>query len=151
MMIAHSLAAALSIMTIASDLSETPMARLNYALQHIGSSPGQVGYQAKQKGFDYRRHLRRAIEGKEDAFAALFDFTLNGELTGIAARQHSENLCNLLRYWGDDFFSDVLRTRRRQVQRRVVSWLDSHSYPGWQPTKYPKTFRLGGVRDKPER
>lgn len=142
-MIAHFLAAALSMMTMASVLSETPLEKLNYALQHIGGSPGQLGYQAKREGFDYRRHLRRAIDGKEAAFAALFDFTLDGQLTGIAARQHSDNLRNLLRYWGDDFFSTVLRTRRPEVQRRVVSWLDSQAYPGWQPKTYPKTFRLG--------
>jgi hypothetical protein len=149
-MIVHSLAAALSMMTIASELSQTPLEKLNFALQHIGGSPGQLGYEAKREGFDYRRHLRRAIDGKEAAFAALFDFTLDGQLTGIAARQHSENLYNLLRYRGDDFFSGVLRTRRPEVQRRVVSWLDSQLNPVWQPKTYPKTFRLGRVRDKSE-
>lgn len=135
------------MMTIASELSQTPVEKLNYSLQHIGSSPGPLGYEAKREGFDYRRHLRGAIDRKPAAFAALFDFTVDGRLTGVAARQHSEILCSLLRYFGDDFFSDILRSRRAEVRHRVVSWMNSQTYPGWQPRKYPKTFRLGATRD----
>lgn len=145
-MIAYSLATALLLMTIASELSKTPLEKLNFALQHVGDAPGEVGYEAKQAGFDYRQHLRRAIDGKESGLAALFDFTLGGRLTGDAARQHRDNLFNLLRCSGDDLFSTVLRTRRPDVQRRVVSSLDSQRDAAWQRKKYPKTFALGTAR-----
>jgi hypothetical protein len=131
----------ISAMSIFGGVNETPSAKLNHALQHMGNR-GDVGYQAKLDGFDYRRHLRKAIAGNQGAFAALFDYTSDGRLMGVGAQEHSEILYNLLLLWGDDFFSAVLRARRLTVQHRVVSRIDSR-YPGWAPGKFPETYKLG--------
>ena len=139
-------AALLALAPFISGWNQTPLEKLNYALQHVGGSPGQLGYEAKQQGFDYRQHLRRAIDGKESGLAALFDFTLNSRLTGDAARQHGEILYDLLRSSGDDLYSRVLRTRRPAVRRRVFLSLDLEPEDVGQHKKYPETFGLRTAR-----
>lgn len=136
----------ISAWPVIGSVADMPRARLNYLLQHMGM-PGDAAYEAKLDGFDYRRHLRKAIDGKQGAFAALFDYSSEGRLTAVGARQHGEILYNLLRLWGDDYFADILRTRRPNVRQRVVQWIDSQfPSPGWPPDKFPKTYELGPHR-----
>ena len=139
-MIAHFLAAALSLMTVASDWRETPLEKLNYAVQHLGSSRGELGYEAKQRNFDYRRNLLWAIDGKRDAVVALCEFTI-ADVPATAARQHGAVLASLLRHFGDNLFSGALRDCRPPVRRRVLSALDLQPSPDWRRT-YPKTAQL---------
>jgi hypothetical protein len=139
-MIAHFLAAALSLMTVASDWRETPLEKLNYTAQHLGSSPGELGYEAKGRNFDYRRHLLQAIEGKRAAVIALCEFTI-AEIPPTAAQHHGEVLANLLRHFGDNLFSAALRDCRSSVRRRVLSALDLQLGPDL-PRTYRKTAEL---------
>ena len=136
-MIAPFVAVVLSMLTIASDQSKTPVEKLNYAVQHLGSSRGELGYEAKQRNFDYRRNLLRAIDGKRDALVALCEFTI-ADVPAPAARDHGDVLASLLRHFGDDLFSDALRDCRSSVRRRVLSALDLQASPDWRRT-YPKT------------
>jgi hypothetical protein len=141
-MIGHCLAAllTLSLAPLIGGINQTPVERLNYAAQHLGSSPGELGYEAKQRNFDYRRHLLQAIEGKREAVVALCEFTI-AEIPTAAARRHADVLANLLQHFGDNSFSDALRGCPLSVRRRVVRALDLRLGPQL-PRHYPKTAEL---------
>src|ERR1700681_1202250 len=94
------LAATMATAPLMGGINQTPVERLNYAAQHLGSSPGELGYEAKRRNFDYRRHLLQAIEGKRAAVIALCEFTM-AEIPPTAARHHGEVLANLLQHFGD--------------------------------------------------
>lgn len=134
------LAATIAIAPLIGGINQTPLERLEYAVQHLGSSRGELGYEAKQRNFDYRRNLLGAIDGKRDAVVALCEFTI-ADVPAAAARQHGEVLANLLRHFGDDLFSGALRDCRSPVRHRVLSALDLHPSPDWRRT-YPKTAEL---------
>jgi hypothetical protein len=134
------LAATIALAPLLGGVNQTPSERLEYAVQHLGSSRGELGYEAKQRNFDYRRNLLRAIEGKRDAVVALCEFTI-ADVPPAAARHHGDVLASLLQHFGDDLFSNALRDCRSPVRRRVISVLDLQTSPDWRRT-YPKTAQL---------
>ena len=134
------LAATMATAPLLGGINQTPVERLNYAAQHLGSSPGELGYEAKRRNFDYRRHLLQAIEGKRAAVIALCEFTM-AEISPTAARHHGEVLANLLQHFGDNLFSDALHDCRSSVRRRVLSVLDLQLGPDL-PHTYRKTAEL---------
>ena len=134
------LAATMATAPLMGGINQTPVERLNYAAQHLGSSPGELGYEAKRRNFDYRRHLLQAIEGKRAAVIALCEFTM-AEIPPTAARHHGEVLANLLQHFGDNLFSDALHDCRSSVRRRVLSVLDLQLGPDL-PRTYRKTAEL---------
>jgi len=116
--------------------------RLRWWLQQP-ESRGGVFAQGKLDGVDYRKLLRGAVAYDRDSLFGLFRYTADGQLMGEGAETNCEILQLLLQHWGDSRFASVLAGQPKHVRRKVIAEIDyAWSYPGWQPTKFPKTYRL---------
>jgi hypothetical protein len=102
---------------------------------------GDVIYQAKLDGFDYRTHLTCAINKDEESLALLLDYTANGQLMGVGADEHCEVLLNLLKHWGDSEFATILANRSLNVRNHVKEAL-KYENPHWSQDQFPKTYKL---------
>jgi hypothetical protein len=102
---------------------------------------GDVIYQARLDGFDYRTSLTSAINKDAKSLASLLDYTADGQLMGVGADEHCEVLLNLLKHWGDSQFATVLQRRSLRVQDHVKGALE-YENPQWRPDQFPKTYRL---------
>src|SRR5437667_12818726 len=106
-------------------------------------SRGGVFAQGKLDGVDYRKLLRGAVAYDRDSLFGLFRYTADGQLMGEGAETNCEILQLLLQHWGDSRFASVLAGQPKHVPRKVIAEIDyAWSYPGWQPTEFPKTYRL---------
>ena len=106
-------------------------------------SRGGVFSQGKLDGVDYRKLLRGAVAYDRASLVGIFRYTANGQLMGEGAETNCEILHALLEHWGDSRFAAVLSRQSKRTRRIVVAEIDySWRYPGWQPTEFPKTYRL---------
>src|SRR5437867_6247438 len=78
--------------------------------------------QATAVGIDYPRAARRARAGDQAALITLFRVTAN--LDGLGAEEHSSELQELLRHYGDAQFAALLRRENRAIRQNVVDSLD---------------------------
>ena len=116
--------------------------RLRYWLQQPDSRGG-VFSQGRLDGVDYRKLLRGAVAYDRASLVGIFRYTANGQLMGEGAETNCEILHALLEHWGDSCFAAVLSRQSKRVRRIVIAEIDySWRYPGWQPTEFPKTYRL---------
>ncbi len=116
--------------------------RLRYWLQQPDSRGG-VFSQGKLDGVDYRRLLRGAVAYDHASLVGIFRYTATRRLMGEGAEDNCSILRALLEHWGDSRFAAVLARQPRRVRRMVIAEIDySWTYPGWQSTEFPKTYRL---------
>jgi hypothetical protein len=114
--------------------------RLRYWLRQPDSGGG-VFSQGKLDGVDYRKLLRGAVAYDQASLVGIFRYTANGRLMGEAAETNCEILHTLLEHWGDSRFAAVLSREPKRVRRIVIAEIDyTWTYPGWQPTEFPKTI-----------
>lgn len=117
--------------------------RLRWELQQPDSR-GNVFAQGKLDGVDYRNLLRGALVYDRSALAGLFHYTTFGKLMGEGAETNCEVLRLLLDYWGDNRFASVLSRQPERVRTQVIAEIGyGWPHPGWQPSQFPKTYRLG--------
>jgi hypothetical protein len=116
--------------------------RLRWWLQQP-ESRGGVFAQGRLDGVDYRKLLRGAVAYDRDSLVGLFRYTTNGKLMGEGAETNCEILHLLLEHWGDSRFASVLAAQPRRVRKQVIAEISyAWTYPGWQPTEFPKTYQL---------
>lgn len=117
--------------------------RLRWWLQQP-ESRGDVFYQGRLDGIDYRKLLRGAVAYDRESLVVLFRYTSNGRLIGEGADTNCEILHLLLQHWGDARFATVLSEQPKRIRTQVLSNISyAWNYPGWQPTEFPRTYRLG--------
>ena len=88
-------------------------------------------------GIDYRGALVRAVRQEPAGLAALFRYTVIGEMDGGAGEAHSAILFGLLQRWGDKQFADVLREQKLRVRKAVI---DNLPMSPESPRKFPFTY-----------
>jgi len=95
-------------------------------------------------GVDYRKLLRGAVAYDRASLVGIFRYTANGRrLMGEGAETNCEILHALLEHWGDSRFAAVLSREPKRVRKMVVAEIEyTWTYPGWKPSKFPKTYRL---------
>jgi hypothetical protein len=89
---------------------------------------------------DYPALVVAATNKDQRALSSLMSFTMDGE----AGEVHDVTLGLLLAGLGDDFFSAVLKSQSRAVQKLVLNNLSMYG-PGYIPemrTRNPKTFSV---------
>jgi hypothetical protein len=92
---------------------------------------------------DYSRLLEDALAKRPEGFRGLFRFTTSEAFVGAGAESHCIILRDLLRYFGDRYFSRVLRDETSEVRTAVIHALDyTWPHPGWRATEYSATYRL---------
>ena len=91
----------------------------------------------KRVGFDYPGTLERAIRGEPAGLAALFRYTVNGDVDGEAGEAHSAILFGLLQRWGDRRFARVLRAQKLGIRKAVI---DTVPMPPGRWLKFPLTY-----------
>ena|ERR1700680_1054379 len=117
-------------------------AKLRYWLQQPDSRGG-VFFQGKLDGVDYRKLLRGAVAYDRSSLVGIFRYTANGQLMGEGAETNCEILHALLEHWGDLRFAAALSRESKRVRKIVIAEIDyTWKYPGWQPTEFPRTYRL---------
>src|SRR6266480_478032 len=144
MMRTRALIFAIAILPFASNYARerTSEESLRYWLSQPDSAGG-VFSQGKLDGVDYRKLLRGAVAYDRASLVGIFRYTANGQLMGEGAETNCEILHALLEHWGDSRFVAVLSRQSKRVRRIVIAEIDySWRYPGWQPTEFPKTYRL---------
>lgn len=106
-------------------------------------SRGDVFTQGRLDGIDYRKLLRGAVAYDRASLIGIFRYTTDGQLMGEGAETNCEILKLLLEHWGDSRFASVLAAQSQRVRRQVIAEITyAWDYPGWQPTEFPKTYRL---------
>lgn len=90
----------------------------------------------KHIGIDYRGALERAIQREPAGLAALFRYTVIGEMDGGAGEAHSAILYGLLQRWGDKRFAPVLRAQKVDVRKAVI---DNLPMPTGSQREFPLT------------
>jgi hypothetical protein len=112
--------------------------------------------QASAVGVDYPRAARGARRGNDAALITLFRVTPS--LDGLGAEQHSGELQDLLRQYGDSHFAKLLRSQDPKIRQSVIDSLDfaflvvtrdRHWY-----NSFPVTYSLGphpGLRESQTR
>jgi hypothetical protein len=109
------------------------------------ASRGSIFYQASNNDhFDYRKPLKRAMEGDAEALATLFRYSHTGTLLGEGAMTHMDVLRELLKLWGDKPYADVLKKQPLSVRESVGSWLNESWGPvgEWPEDRFPITRSL---------
>jgi hypothetical protein len=116
--------------------------RLRWWLQQP-QSVGGVFSQGKLDGVNYRKLLRGAVAYDRESLAAIFRYTVNGQLMGEGADTNCEILHLLLQYWGDSRFASVLAPQSQPARKKIIAGIEyDWGYPGWNPTEFPKTYKL---------
>ena len=106
-------------------------------------SRGDVFSQGRLDGVDYRKLLRGAVAYDRDSLSGLFRYTTDGKLMGEGAETNCEILHLLLEHWGDSRFASALAAQPSRVRAQVIAEISyAWTYPGWQRTEFPKTYRL---------
>src|SRR5437588_6841189 len=117
-------------------------ARLRYWLSQPDSRGGLFS-QGKFDGVDYRKLLRGAVAYDRASLVGILRYTASGQLMGEGAETNCEILHALLEHWEDSHFAAVLSRQSKRVRRVVIAEIGySWRYPGWQPTEFPKPYRL---------
>jgi hypothetical protein len=93
----------------------------------------------KRVGFDYPGVLERAIRREPAGLAALFRYTVSGDVDGEAGEAHSAILFGLLQRWGDRRFAHVLRAEKPGIRKAVI---DTMPMPPGSRHKFPLTCAL---------
>lgn len=121
--------------------------RLKYWLT-TKSDTGSVFGQGKLDGVDYRKLLRAAVAMDAKSLSGIFRYTANGRLMGAGADDNCDILHQLLIWWGDRQFANVLSGESLKVRSAVVNAIgDAWSFPGWKPFQFPLTYALGTHRN----
>ena len=104
--------------------------------------------QGKLDGVDYRKLLRGAVAMDAKSLSGIFRYTANGQLMGAGADDNCDILHQLLIWWGDRKFANVLSGESLKVRSAVFSAIGyAWGFPGWKPNQFPLTYALGAHRN----
>jgi hypothetical protein len=104
--------------------------------------------QGKLDGVDYRKLLRGAVAMDAKSLSGIFQYTANGQLMGAGADDNCDILHQLLIWWGDRKFANVLSGESLKVRSAVFTAIGyAWSFPGWKPNQFPLTYALGAHRN----
>jgi hypothetical protein len=114
---------------------------LQYYLS-IKDERGNVFYQSRLDGINYKKLLRAAMNQDTESLEALFEYSSNKNLMGEGAEDHVAILRALLCYLGDDLYSTALRNVSRKSRKQVIGYLDEGFGKEDYSKKYPKTYAV---------
>jgi len=125
------------IVFIAASIQAQPLDLPPSAAQLRGWMGDGCVRSGKRVGIDYPGALERAIRREPAALAALFRYTVIGEMDGAAGEAHSAILFGLLQRWGDRGFAQVLRAQKPGIRKAVI---DTVPMPPGSRFKFPLTY-----------
>jgi len=108
----------------------------------IKEERGNVFYQSRLDGINYKKLLRAAMNKDTESLRSLFEYSSNKNLMGEGAEDHVAILKALLCYLGDDLYSRALRNASRKSRRQVIAYLDEGFGKEDYSKNYPKTYAV---------
>jgi len=135
----------LIILGVCYGIDQDPQETLHYFL-NLSEQRGNIFYQAKLDGVDYRALLKGAMAKDEKSLTALFKYTVKGSLMGEGADTHGAILQALLYYYGDKMYSKVLGRLDQLVRREVIAYLDERFGLESYSKRFPRTYALAPHR-----
>jgi hypothetical protein len=129
------------ILAVCHGIDRDPEETLHY-FANLSEERGNVFYQAKLDGVDYRALLTGALAKDEKSLMALFKYTVKGNLMGEGADTHEAILQALLYYYGDREYSKVLGHLSQSIRRQVIANLDERFGLESYSKRFPRTYAL---------
>jgi hypothetical protein len=108
--------------------------------ESILAGAGDAVLTAKLTKFNYLKNLKLAVANNDDGLRNLLRFTDSESFVGAGADDHCDTLYELLRFWGDRKYAQVLSGETVKVRSVVIDVLD-YIYPDWHK-QFPLTYGL---------